>query len=290
MKTRLLATASAVALLTACAGDGSGLDQNGRPTSGAPAVLTPEFASIQANVFTPICTTCHSGAAAPLGLRLDEGASFAMLVNTPSVQVPSSNRVVPGNPDASYLIQKLEGTAPVGGRMPLVGPALTAETIAVIRQWIADGAQPSGLATGTALSSTAAKGSEAEPASLDAAWPLQGARLSEAPREIVLMSTAELDTTLFEAGVATLRRSGGDGDFTGGNEHLMRTAIRVRSLDPTVIAFLVPAEDWTADRYELRVSGGAPVALTDRAARPIDGDGDGMPGGDFVLTFDVGQK
>jgi hypothetical protein len=105
--------------------------------------LLPELASIQANVFTPACTQCHAGAAGPLGLRLDDGASYATLVNQPSVKRHQSGRVAPGNPDASYLIHKLEGTA--GARMPLNAPALPAETIAVIRQWITNGA-PSGCA------------------------------------------------------------------------------------------------------------------------------------------------
>jgi len=133
MHTGKAATCVAAALLTACAGDGSGLDPNGRPGDGAPAPLLPEFESIQSNVFTPICAPCHSGAAAPLGLRLDAGASYAMLVNAPSVEAPTLKRVAPGNPDTSYLIHKIEGTATAGGRMPLGGPALTAEAIAVIR-------------------------------------------------------------------------------------------------------------------------------------------------------------
>jgi hypothetical protein len=279
MQARKAATYVAAALLTACAGDGAGLDQNGRPGGGAPTPLLPEFDSIQSNVLTPICATCHSGAAAPLGLRLDAGASYAMLVNAPSVEAPSLKRVTPGNPDASYLIHKIEGTATAGGRMPLGGPALTAEVIAIIRQWIANGAQPAAVAP---AATTAQRFT-----TLDAVWPESGAELLEPPREIVLSSDAELDTTLLDAGVVSLRRSGGDGDFDNGNEYVISAEINVRSLEPTVIALVAPAEQWVTDRYELRVSGGPPVALADRAARPIDGDHDGAPGGDFVLLFDV---
>ena len=57
-----------------CAGNGEGLDQNGQPlasggTSTGP--ITADFQSIQDNVFTPICSKCHIGAGAPLGLQLD---------------------------------------------------------------------------------------------------------------------------------------------------------------------------------------------------------------------------
>src|SRR5690606_18077686 len=134
---------AALVTVYGCAGDGEGLDENGRPISeeDSGGELTATFESIQDTVLTPICTTCHTGASAPLGLRLDEGASYALLVNAPSAEVEGVLRVDPGNPDDSYLIRKLEGTAEVGGRMPLNAPALPASTIAIIRQWIVEGAQ-----------------------------------------------------------------------------------------------------------------------------------------------------
>jgi len=76
-----------------------------------------------------------------VGLRLDDGNSYALLVGVASGEQGSVLRVAAGNPNNSYLIQKLEGTAAVGGRMPLGGPFLDATTIGVIRQWIADGAR-----------------------------------------------------------------------------------------------------------------------------------------------------
>lgn len=137
------AAAVLAAALAGCGGgSGEGLDANGRPLGegGAGGPLEPTFASIQANVFTPVCTGCHAGAAAPVGLRLDAGSSYDLLVGVGSGEVGSLQRVNPGNPDASYLIQKLEGSAAVGVRMPYGGPYLDDATIAVIRQWIAAGA------------------------------------------------------------------------------------------------------------------------------------------------------
>jgi hypothetical protein len=246
--------------------------------TGAPDSLTPQLQSIQDHVFTPVCTTCHSGAAAPLGLRLDAGSSYAMLVNAPSVEVPALKRVAPGNPDASYLIQKLEGTAASGSRMPLNGPALAPATIAVIRQWIADGAPASSI-----------NAPQAPLAKVMAVWPPHDTHVVAPPREVVLSSNVELDTTLLSAGILTLRRSGGDADFTNGNERTLSAAITVRSLEPTVLAVSAPTQEWADDHYELRISGGPPLALSDRNSRAIDGDRDGTPGGDFVLRFTVGS-
>jgi hypothetical protein len=135
----------AAAMLGACGGSGEGLDSNGRPieSGGASAQpLTADFQSIQDHVFTPICSVCHSGAGAPQGLRLDAANSYSLLVGVPSTEVPSVQRVAPGNPDNSYVIQKLEGHASVGARMPFGGPYLDSATIAVIRQWITGGAKP----------------------------------------------------------------------------------------------------------------------------------------------------
>lgn len=150
MYTALLARCARVALvllLGACgAGSGEGLDQNGRPLEpgAAPAALEPTLASIQALVFTVSCAVpgCHGGAGAQLGLRLDPGFSAANLVDVPSPRAASLVRVVPGNPDASFIIRKLEGTQTLGDRMPLFGPYLPQATINVIRLWILNGAQP----------------------------------------------------------------------------------------------------------------------------------------------------
>lgn len=108
--------------------------------AGSPTTL----AAIQNSVFTPTCAIsgCHSGPSARAGLRLDAGFSSSNLVNVQSSQNRDFVRVIPGNPNDSLLIQKLEGTQTVGARMPLGGTPLSQATINNIRNWIASGAQP----------------------------------------------------------------------------------------------------------------------------------------------------
>ena len=55
---------------------------------------------------------------------------------------PGATRVIPDDPDNSYIVHKLEGAADiVGERMPRgTGPFLTEGQMLVIRQWIKDGA------------------------------------------------------------------------------------------------------------------------------------------------------
>lgn len=130
------------ALAAACAGDGTGLDQFGNPLSSDVPELGPTLSSIQQNVLTPICTQCHTGASAPLGLALDEGASRGNLVNVPSVERAELLLVTPGDPEASYLLWKVEGRAGIiGGRMPLGLPPLSEDEIGALRGWIQEGAQ-----------------------------------------------------------------------------------------------------------------------------------------------------
>jgi hypothetical protein len=132
-------------LLTSCAGNGRGLDENGNPIGSdggdLPVAFEPTFTNIQNNVFTPICTACHIGANAPQGLRLDESSSFELLVGFRSVERPDLFRVEAGNPNNSYLIRKLEGGPGISGaQMPLNRPALPQTTINAIRVWISRGA------------------------------------------------------------------------------------------------------------------------------------------------------
>ena len=135
----------ALALAACGAGSGEGLDQNGQPLSGGgapPGGLAPTLASIQDNVFSVRCAIpeCHGGGNVQYGLRLDPGFSAGNLINVPSPRNPNLIRVIPGDPDASFLIQKLQGTQTLGDRMPDGGPYLTTAQVNVIRQWIQDGA------------------------------------------------------------------------------------------------------------------------------------------------------
>jgi hypothetical protein len=101
---------------------------------------------LQASVFTPNCALsgCHTGPmdnTLPAGMDLSSAdASFANLVGIASGQQPALLRVAAGDPDNSYLVQKVEGTAASGARMPLGGGMLNQALIDDIRQWISDGA------------------------------------------------------------------------------------------------------------------------------------------------------
>ena len=102
----------------------------------------PTFQDIQNQVFTPSCAMsfCH-GAAQSAGLDLRAGVSYAMIVNHPSTELPSVDRIEPFAPDNSFLICKLENCPwIVGQQMPLIGGPLDPAVIGVIREWVTLGA------------------------------------------------------------------------------------------------------------------------------------------------------
>jgi uncharacterized protein (TIGR03118 family) len=102
------------------------------------------LAELQTTVFGPRCSGCHAGfgTSLPGSMNLSNAAAtFASLVNTASEEVPALLRVKPNDPDNSYVIDKLEGTQTVGGRMPAGGPFLDQVTIDQVRAWIASGAR-----------------------------------------------------------------------------------------------------------------------------------------------------
>lgn len=132
--------------LSACAGDGLGLDEFGEPVDSSGVadsiLLAPIPENIQANIFSAICAVeCHRPPNSYQELNLEAGKAYENLVDVPSVEIPSMMRVLPGDADNSYIIWKLEGRAGIiGQRMPLNLPALPSDQIEAIKAWINDGA------------------------------------------------------------------------------------------------------------------------------------------------------
>jgi hypothetical protein len=253
------------ATLSACtAGSGEGLDQNGQPVQ--PGVPTAsQFQEIQDTIFTPICTQCHIGSGAPQGLRLDAANSYALLVNTASSEVPALMRVNPGNPNQSYLLQKIEGTAAVGGRMPLGQAPLPQDRIDLVRSWISGGAQPAAASNDPVL-----KVASSIPASNEVAAP--GAN------QLTVIFAGPVDASLAASGTFELR--------DGFDQPVALSQVRVPEGRPNVVELTV-AGVLPAGSYQLAVRGEGPVALADTHGRVLDGDADGVAGGDFLMSFDV---
>lgn len=112
----------------------------------SPIPVAATLASIQANIFTPECAYCHSGASPPAGLDLSSEANTrAFTVNVDASEKPTLKIILPGDPDNSWLIRKVEGNIATDGseglQMPRGADPLSGETIALLRQWVLLGAK-----------------------------------------------------------------------------------------------------------------------------------------------------
>jgi hypothetical protein len=90
------------------------------------------------------CTAagCHRGPVPQAGLNLTTGNGYAGLVGVASSQCANRMIVAPGQPGASYLVNKLMGTnLCFGTKMPKTG-SIGADNIAAINDWICTGANP----------------------------------------------------------------------------------------------------------------------------------------------------
>lgn len=271
----------AAALFIAGCGGGNGTGAAAPPQQPAPA-FGPNFSEIQSNVFTPSCAVsgCHQGAGAPQGLQLDAINSYGLLVGIASSEVPAVLRVAAGDPDNSYLIQKLEGTASVGAQMPLNQPALQQSVINIVRQWISDGA-------------TDDRRPSSAPIRVASLSPAPGAALTSAPASIIAMFDRELDTSTVNANTFVLEASGGDGSFTEGNESAVTaTAITTPNMNPMSATFDLSGASLADDTYRVTLRGSGASIIQDLDSNALDGEfsgsfpsGDGNEGGDFAAAF-----
>lgn len=104
--------------------------------------VEPFLSDIQAKVFTPSCAirSCHGQGSEDGGLSLEEGKARSELVDVPAFRNPAKLRVIPGDPDNSFLVQKIEGTGE-GLKMPPGARVISDSAKQAIRDWISNGAE-----------------------------------------------------------------------------------------------------------------------------------------------------
>lgn len=132
---------------------GCGMSSNGMPDEcdGGSVVRNTGMAGVPttvsfANEIRPIferngCLTsaCHGGGLISSGYNLETYAG--VFGPGDEARALSTCDVAPGEPDASYLMEKLSEDNPrLGARMPLNRPPLNDADLELIRTWIAEGA------------------------------------------------------------------------------------------------------------------------------------------------------
>lgn len=115
-------------------------------------IVIPDAVSLHNQVVFRGCAgsnSCHTGSNPKEQLDLTTVDDMLAMVGKPSVQRPEINLVEPGQPELSYLINKLRGAgmsvkSSSGNSskiMPRLAPAMCDEVIEVVEEWILDGAK-----------------------------------------------------------------------------------------------------------------------------------------------------
>jgi hypothetical protein len=131
-------------------------DADGNVGSSAASTVTVQntvvaqvtLTQLQTQIFTPICSGCHSGIGTSLpGVQnLTAGHTFASIVNVASIEQPNLLRIKPNDSANSYLVQKIQGAPGItGSRMPFgcgstTNPCLDATVINQVITWVNQGA------------------------------------------------------------------------------------------------------------------------------------------------------
>jgi hypothetical protein len=116
-----------------------------------PSAAAPPYRLVQ-QIFDDNCTSCHVAGAM---VNLLPGSSWSGLVGKPAPAPDScgGTLVVPGQPSASYLFQKLTTATPCYGFQMRLGEfasfPLPACVTAIVGAWIAEGAPPPAADAGT---------------------------------------------------------------------------------------------------------------------------------------------
>jgi len=291
---KVLIIMSLVILVSACkAGNGEGLTDQGRPNdeivtneneegSGSD-VIQPTLTSIQENIFTPICASCHGGASPAAGQDLSSiESSIANLVNVESSN-PLYKRVLPSSSLESYLYLKVAGDSKAGARMPLGQPALDEMSIQAIKQWIDDGALiPENLTTPVRVNKVTVKVksiNESKAMKTDYIWREKGdlvivisfnkaMNFSTLTSEQILV-TAYNSTTLI-----------GDYDY-----YLSTDDITLNIVNNHTLQLSMGDLEPDIKQLKIRLNQSSISTLTTGVGQELDGDNDGIDGG--VFNYDI---
>lgn len=176
---RAVAALTAGCVISACGGNDTG--DSGPQTS--------TFQRIQAEVFDVSCSSdsCHSSFGQAGDMILDTDHSWdALILHEPANPIAAAHgwmRVMPGEPEQSFLVAKLTHTLAAGEGlgMPYNAAPLEAGTIEIIKAWIAAGAPKDGRVPGD---DGRPLGASEDPSVIHLDPPARGVQLAVTAREI----------------------------------------------------------------------------------------------------------
>jgi mono/diheme cytochrome c family protein len=88
-----------------------------------------------AQTFDKQCAGCHSGMFAPKGLKLSP-SKIAAAIDAPSKEVPTLKLIDTANPEAGYILKKIEGAEGIAGVKMPKGRDLAPADLEVLKAWL----------------------------------------------------------------------------------------------------------------------------------------------------------
>ena len=246
--------------MTGCSGGNHGMNTQPMAASPPSMMLTADFDSIQANIFTPLCAGCHGGANPAENLNLDAAHSYNDLVGVPSTEEPMLDRVKPGDPTNSYLVIHMQKE----------GDGAPASDIPFVIQWIQDGALPG---------SEMPMSSEFNVAAVE---PNSGDTLDAPPSRIVIGFTQELDPGGLNPAAVRLERIN---EAAEGGTLVIPVSISIPAHNARAM-LVTPAVTLRPGQYQVILDMDLTAAIRSQGGAPLDAGADGI-GERLVTRFRV---
>jgi hypothetical protein len=298
---------SLIILVSGCeSGSGEDLNEQGRPLEEVIVVIDeedvpaddesnedgiqPTLISIQENVFTPICSTCHGGANPAAGQNLSSiESTVANLIN-----VNSSNaefkRVLPGDALNSYLYLKITGNSLAGSRMPLGGSALPEDTISAIKLWIDNGALVPQSSNFPAIVSQVSRVDESKSinvfeynetdgSSVDYQWQEEGSLV------VVFMFNKSMDFEELTIDQFLIEASNNIGVDAGNGWFLATENMELNIINDHSLQLNLTQLSSDITQLTIELNNPTISTLATRLGQQLDGDNNGIEGG--VFTYEL---
>ena len=159
--------------------------------------------------------------------------------------------------------------------MPAGLPAVPQADINVIRQWIGEGALPVSSASG--------------PIRVTSLSPAPSSSELALPGSITVAFDREVNAPSVNAASFTLRRAGPDGLLgTADDVTITPTSVTVPSANPRSAVMDLTGVPFVIDRYGITLLGTGGAAILDLGGNALDGESDGVAGGDFAADVQCG--
>jgi hypothetical protein len=203
----------------------------------------------------------------------------------PSQEVSTLDRVKPGDPNNSYIILKLQGSAGiVGQQMPYGGPYLPQSTIDVIKQWITNGAPQAASTSVTVTAKSMQSAAASEAFAVTVTSPANDSVVWEPVSGLVVGFNEEVDLSLLNSTTVALERVAPESVNVNSDTATVQlpASLALAEGNPSTV-LIIPAAPLGPGTYRVTLRGTGGGALANVNAQTLGTDYS------FMFTVDLAQ-